>query len=220
MPAVPRWATLLSLHLFPPLTLACPQEGGPPLSPMIWAEGTALPRPQWACWWPGPLAAGTVPALGGPWDAAVDTIRVSELRPQMLRHVAPRLRAEKPLPFRLRPPRPVGRQRLLSFHGPPPTRPPQTLSPQHPVSGGLCQGSLRQEALAGHRQNPGPGANSGHPQRRLGAPPAAGPVGHFIWSVTKCQGPSTPILLVRLCKPPSSSAPPRPPVPSERPIER
>ena len=179
VPAVPRWAALLSLHLLPPLTLACSQEGGSPLSPLIWAEGTALPRPQWACWCPGPLAAGTVPALGGPWDAAVDTIRVSELRPQMLRHVAPRLRAEKPLPFRLRPPRP-GAGSGFCFHGPLPTCPPQTLSPRHPVSGGLCQGSLRQEALAGHRQNPGPGANSGHPQRQLGALPAAGPAGNFI----------------------------------------
>lgn len=34
-----------SLHLFPPLTHACPQEGGPPL-PYDLGRGTALPRPR------------------------------------------------------------------------------------------------------------------------------------------------------------------------------
>lgn len=156
VPAVPRWAALLSLHLLPPLTLACSQEGGSPLSPLIWAEGTALPRPQWACWCPGPLAAGTVPALGGPWDAAVDTIRVSELRPQMLRHVAPRLRAEKPLPFRLRPPRPGGRQRLLF------PRPSTHLPTTDPQPSASCQ----RRPLPGEPQAGGAGWTQAEPGPR------------------------------------------------------
>lgn len=71
-----------------------------------------------------------------------------------------------------------------ALRGPPPTCPPQALSPRHPVGGPRCQGSpptltssLGQEALAGHRHELVPGANPGRPQRRPGAPPTAGPGG-------------------------------------------
>lgn len=72
--------------------------------------------------------------------------------------------------------------------------------------------SLRQEALAGHSHEPGPGANPPHPQRQPGAPPTAGPGGKLYLGRRQLPraGPSTPILLVRLLKPPSFSSLPGP----------
>lgn len=129
------------------------------------------------CW---PLAQSPHWAGPGtrPWTPSV----VSELRPQMLRHVAPRLRAEKPLPFRLCPPKPRGRQRLLgvstALHPPAHDRPSALgILPAVASARGACPPSRHH---SGRRRwldtdtNPGPGADSGHPQRRLRAPPTAG----------------------------------------------